>query len=66
MKQKNQMNIQEISNLEKEIECLKKVVELQSLVVGRKLIKIFLKIILNYCFEDYNLKNKDEIIVKKI
>ena len=66
MKQKNQMNIQEISNLEKEIECLKKVVELKSLVVGRKLIKIFLKIILNYCFEDYNLKNKDEIIVKKI
>ena len=53
--EKNQNNIKEISLLEKEIQELKeRINELQSLFVGRKLIKIILKIIIEYCFQNYS------------
>jgi len=53
--QKNQNNIKEISRLEKEVKELKeRINELQSLFVGRKLIKIILKIIIEYCFQNYS------------
>lgn len=63
--QKNEINIKRMANLENEIYILKKkVFELQSLIIGRKLIKIILKIILNYCFKGYT-QNKTEIIVNE-
>ena len=75
--QKNQNNIKEISRLEKEVKELKeRINELQSLFVGRKLIKIILKIIIEYCFQNYSatgttinvqrLKNKKYVPYKKI
>ena len=75
--QKNQNNIKEISRLKKEIQELKeRINELQNLFVGRKLIKIILKIIIEYCFQNYSatgttihvqeLKDKKYIPYKKI
>ena len=53
--EKNQNNIKEISRLKKEIQKLKeRINELQNLFVGRKLIKIILKIIIEYCFQNYS------------
>ena len=52
--EKNQKNIEKIHKLETEIKELKlRINELQSLFVGRKIIKIILKIILDNCFENY-------------
>ena len=75
--EKNQNNIKEISRLEKEIQELKeRINELQNLFVGRKLIKIILKIIIEYCFQNYSatgttinvqrLKNEKYVPYKKI
>ena len=75
--EKNQNNIKEISRLEKEIQEVKeRINELQSLFVGRKLIKIILKIIIEYCFQNYSatgttihvqgLKNEKYVPYKKI
>ena len=75
--EKNQNNIKEISRLKKEIQKLKeRINELQNLFVGRKLIKIILKIIIEYCFQNYSaegttiqvkgLKDKKYIPYKKI
>ena len=75
--EKNQNNIKEISRLKKEIQKLKeRINELQNLFVGRKLIKIILKIIIEYCFQNYSatgttinvqrLKNEKYVPYKKI
>jgi len=75
--EKNQNNIKEISRLKKEIQELKeRINELQNLFVGRKLIKIILKIIIEYCFQNYSatgttinvqrLKNEKYVPYKKI
>ena len=75
--EKNQNNIKEISRLEKEIQELKeRINELQNLFVGRKLIKIILKIIIEYCFQNYSatgttinvqgFKNEKYVPYKKI
>ena len=50
----NEMNSKKILALNNQIEILKsRINELQSILVGRKLIKIIIKVILNHCFEDY-------------
>ena len=75
--EKNQKNVKEIARLEKEIKELKaKIKELQSLLIGRKLLKIILKIIIENCFENYygignkinvqGLKNEKYCPFKKI
>lgn len=74
---KNKKNIEEIIRLEKEIKELKiKIKELQNVLVGRKLIKIILKIIIENCFKNYysigntinvqELKNQKYCPFKKI
>jgi hypothetical protein len=62
---KNKINDETFLKYEKEIQKLKsQIKELQSLFVGRKIIKILLKIIINNCFEVYG-SNGNEITVRK-
>lgn len=54
---KNQVNIEKISSLENEIKALKsQIKELQSLLIGRKIIKILLRIIIENCFVAYKIE----------
>ena len=55
--EKNNVNIEKISSLENEIKALKsKIKELQSLLIGRKIIKILLRIIIENCFVAYKIE----------
>ena len=54
MEEKNKKNLEEVNRLEKEIISLKiRIKELQGILVGRKILKILLKIIIKNCFDNY-------------
>lgn len=54
MEEKNKKNLEEVNRLEKEIISLKiRIKELQGILVGRKILKILLKLIIKNCFDNY-------------
>ena len=67
MKEKNLMNAKKIEVLENEKKGLKSMIsQLQTLLIGRKLLKILIKVIIKNCFEDYyGYKEKIYVTVYK-
>ena len=62
---KNKINDEKFLYYENEIQKLKsRIKELQSLFVGRKIIKILLKIIINNCFDKYSSNGTEINVVK--